>query len=87
MKKIILVLLLSTTFVYASSAAEYTYQAEKLEYAFLKSTAKVLKNLYVDVDFVRMLTLVDNRFENEDFLNAPKRIDQIKPLFTLSYRF
>lgn len=87
MKKVLIVLLLLSTFVYASSDNKYSYEPEASTGFLLTKTVKVLKNFYVDVDFVRMLTLVDNRFENDDFLNAPKRIMVEKPVCMLVYKF
>lgn len=87
MKKVLIILLLLNSFVYASSDNKYSYESKTSTSFLLKKTVKVLKNFYVDVDFVRMLTLVDNRFENDDFLNAPKRIMADKPVCMLVYKF
>lgn len=87
MKKVLIVLLLLSTFVYASSDNKYSYEPKVSASFFLTKTVKVLKNFYLDVDFVRMLSLVDSRFENDDFLNAPKRIVDDKPVCMLVYKF
>jgi hypothetical protein len=87
MKKVLIVLLLLNIFVYASSDNKYSYEPKASTDFLLTKTVRVLKNFYVNVDFVRMLTLVDNRFENDDFLNAPKRIMSEKPVCMLVYKF
>ncbi len=87
MKKILIVLLFLSTFVYASSDNKYTYEAKKPTHFFLKNTVKVLKNFYIDFDFIRMLSLVDNKFEKDNFINAPRRIESDKPVCMLTYKF
>jgi hypothetical protein len=87
MKKVLIVLVLLSSFVYASSANVYVYESKPSSHFLLTNTVKILKNLYVDVDFARMFSLVDSRFENEDFLNAPKGVESLKPLCMFTYTF
>lgn len=87
MKKVLIVLLLLSSFVYASSANVYVYEAKPSSHFLLANTVKILKNFYVDVNLARMLSLVDNRFEKEDFLNAPKGVESLTPLCMFTYTF
>ena len=85
-RKIFFVLLLLATAAYATPASEYMYK-ELASDPHFAADQKVEEGFSFDVNFASLLGAVDDRFEKEYLVNAPKRVNPITPFITLSYRF
>ena len=86
MLKQILIFPLLLSFVIGSVyAADLSYsKKDSFSSFFKKSEARLSDDLYLNINLVSALTLVDDRFEKENRLHE-SRIEQ--PLLTLSYKF
>lgn len=85
-RKILFVLVLSSAFAHATVVSDYAYQ-ELASNAIFAPETKVEKGFSFDVDFTSLLGIVDERFEKDYLINAPKRVNPLTPFITLSYRF
>ncbi len=85
-RKILIGLVLSGTVAYATPVSDYAYQ-ELASNAIFALKTKVKQGFSFDVDFASLLGVVDERFEKEYLVNAPKRVNPITPFITLSYKF
>lgn len=85
-KKMLIVLVLLSTMADASPVSDYAYQELASNVIFTPS-AKVVEGFSFDVDFASLLGVVDERFEKDYIVNAPKRVNPLTPCVTLSYRF
>jgi len=85
-RKILFVLVLLGTSAYATPVSDYAYQ-ELASNAIFAPEAKTKEGFSFDVNFASLLGIVDERFENDYLLNAPKRVNPLTPCITLSYKF
>ncbi len=84
MKNLLIISILWGTFVHASSVPAYQKFSS---YESLKPDVKVGKGLSFDINYAGILALVDERFQKDYFVNAPKRLKPLESVLTLSYRF
>lgn len=85
-RKILIVLVLLGTTMHASSTSDQAYQ-ELASNAIFAPEAKIKEGFSFDVNFASLLGIVDERFEKDYLVNAPKRENPLTPFITLSYRF
>ena len=85
-RKILLALVLLGTSVYATPVSDYAYQELASNTIFAPKT-KIEKGFSFDVNFASLLGIVDERFEKDYLVNAPKRVNPLTPFVTLSYKF
>ena len=85
-REMLFVLVLLGTLAHASPVSDYTYQ-ELASNAIFAPEAKMDGGLSLDVNFVSLLGIVDERFENDYLVNAPKRVNPLTPCVTPSYKF
>mgnify|MGYP001027203452 CR=1 FL=1 len=83
-RKILFVLVLLSTFAHATVVSDYAYQELASNTIFAVEREE---GFSFDVNFASLLGIVDERFEKDYLVNAPKRENPLTPFITLSYRF
>jgi hypothetical protein len=76
-RKMLFVLVLLGTVAYATPVSDYAYQELASNEIFAFET-KIEEGFSFDVNFASLLGIVDERFEKDYLVNAPKRVN---PLF------
>jgi len=85
-RKMLIGFVLLGTLAHATPVSDYAYQ-ELASSAIFTPEAKVEEGFSFDVNFASLLGIVDERFENDYLVNAPKRVNLLTPFVTLSYKF
>jgi hypothetical protein len=85
-RKMLFVLVLLGTVAYATPVSDYAYQ-ELASNEIFASETKTEEGFSFDVNFASLLGIVDERFEKDYLVNAPKRVNPLTPCVTLSYKF
>lgn len=85
-RKIFLALVLLGALAHATPVSDYAYQELASNTIFAPET-KVEGGFSFDVNFASLLGIVDERFEKDYLVNAPKRVNPLTPFITLSYKF
>lgn len=85
-RKLLFVLVLLGTMAHATTVSDYAYQ-ELASNAIFAPEAKSEEGFSFDVNVVSLLGIVDERFEKDYLVKAPKRVNPLSTFITLSYKF
>lgn len=87
LKKITVILLILTSFAFASDEVSLEYKEKKSSSKFFKQHVEVLKNFHLDLHILGMFGLVDDSFQKKYSSYIDDRYEPDQKIFTLTYKF